>query len=210
MIEYPKIETLYNRDAKTFKVLPDDLRCAEFGNVKRWSVTEKVDGTNVRIGYRFGGEVQFGGRTDNAQMPTTLVNYLRRTFTAENMAAVFATTDADVTLFGEGYGGNIQKGGIYRPDPSFRLFDVRVGEWWLEPESVSDIASLLGISTVPTLLVIGDLPRTADDLKAIIPQTLVCEGGTGGRAEGIVARTYPLMLNRRGERIMWKLKFKDF
>ena len=28
--------------------------------------------------------------------------------------------------------------------------------------------------------------------------------------EGIVARTEPLLLDRRGNRVMWKLKTKDF
>lgn len=28
--------------------------------------------------------------------------------------------------------------------------------------------------------------------------------------EGIVARSDPLLFNRKGERVMWKLKMKDF
>jgi len=35
MIEYPKIETLYDRDKETFKVIPDMLRWKEFDLIRR-------------------------------------------------------------------------------------------------------------------------------------------------------------------------------
>lgn len=87
MLEYPKIETLYNRDEKTHRVIPEQLRLAEFGNIRRWQITEKVDGTNIRIGLSPDGNVSFNGRTDNAQLPAPLVSYLQTTFTAEKLGA---------------------------------------------------------------------------------------------------------------------------
>jgi len=49
MIPYPKIETLFKRD-ETFRVT-DKLRLPEFALVREWLVTEKVDGTNIRVVY---------------------------------------------------------------------------------------------------------------------------------------------------------------
>ena len=49
MFKYPKIETLFTRDEK-FKVT-DIIRLPEFENIKKWLVTEKIDGTNIRIIY---------------------------------------------------------------------------------------------------------------------------------------------------------------
>lgn len=216
MLEYPKIETLYNRDEATRKVIPGQLRLGEFGNIRRWQITEKVDGTNVRIGLSPEGTVSFNGRTDNAQMPLQLMNSLQATFTAEKLCAVFATENrSEVLLFGEGYGAKIQKGGIYRRDMAFRLFDVLVGPWWLEPADIADVATQLGILTVPFLGEIEALPPTLDALKALLGNAgnstvAIQDQGSGGRAEGIVARTSPLLLTRRGQRLMWKLKFRDF
>ena len=131
MIEYPKIETLYDRNEKTHKVIPSQLRLPEFGNIKSWRVTEKIDGTNVRISFTPPGKIIFSGRTDNAQMPVKLLDHLLQVFTVDKLSAVFQEAETEVMLFGEGYGEKIQNGGNYRAGISFRLFDVLIGGWWL-------------------------------------------------------------------------------
>ena len=214
-MEYPKIETLYNRDEKTFKVKVDELRLPEFELIKRWHITEKVDGTNVRVFWNCETQtVTFGGRTDAAQMPVSLMTYLQGTFHPE----MFSDFTANAILYGEGYGPKIQKGGgSYRNDVSFRLFDVSVGSWWLETDVVERVAERMGIATVPWLGVHKELPRSTQDLDFILggncsgsSVTALQDGGSGCRAEGIVARTSPLLLTRSGQRLMWKLKYKDF
>jgi len=217
MKEYPKIETLYDRDDKTRKVLVNEVRLDEFTNIKRWHITEKVDGTNVRIGLSPDGEISYGGRTESAQMPVTLLNYLTYTFTIEKMCMAFETRgNLEVVLFGEGYGSKIQKGGgNYRNDVSFRLFDVLVGEWWLEHEAILDVAAKLSIAAVPSLGMIDSFPQSIDDLKSIIGNgglsvTAQEDKGHGLMAEGIVARTVPMLFTRRKDRLMWKLKVRDF
>ena len=78
----------------------------------------------------------FGGKTDNAQIPAPLVARLNERFLplADMLSEMF---ENGACLYGEGYGAKIQKGGgNYRPDQDFVLFDVRVGEWWLERTSV--------------------------------------------------------------------------
>jgi hypothetical protein len=211
MITYPKIETLYDRDLNTFKVMTDHVRCPEFDNVKHWHVSEKIDGTNLRIQWtEETEEISFGGRTDNAQLPMSIVEHLRKTFTPSS----FDNFTSDVILFGEGYGEKIQKGGgNYCKGVSFRLFDVLVGnKWWLEPYDVAAVAASMGINIAPHLGVICTLPRSLDDLLAILDDSIVAhtENHTKYQAEGIVARSYPLLLNRAGNRVMWKLKVKDF
>jgi len=218
MREFPKIETLYDRDEKTHKVIVGQLRCSEFGNVRRWLVTEKVDGTNVRIRLSPDNSVFYGGRTDNAQMPVMLLDFLKNTLPAEKLRAAFATsTDAEVVLCGEGYGEKIQNGGAYRKGVSFRLFDVLIGDkWWLEPEDIADVAQKLGIQAVPvTCNKYGGLPASVVDLLLLLGNdgnstVATQDGGSGVRAEGVVARPAPMLFDRRGNRVMWKLKFKDF
>jgi len=209
-MEYPKIETLFDRDEKTFKVKEEEIRLPEFSNLKKWWVTEKIDGTNIRVVYN-PSVIHFHGRTENAQMPTFLLEYLQEIFTLDKFRSAFPELKG-VILYGEGYGAKIQKGGNYRPnDVSFRLIDVRVGNWWLEPENIEDVAQKMGIKTVP---VIGVM--TLEDAVQFIkskPTSIVAKedgGNPNYPMEGIVARSYPLMLRRNGERVVWKLKTKDF
>src|SRR3990167_9644292 len=174
MITYPKIETLYVRDMVKHKVLVDELRMPEFGLVKEWYLTEKIDGTNVRVNLDRSGSVVFGGRTDEAQMHVSLMKYLSETFTQEKMQAAFGDReDADVTLFGEGYGPKVQKGGgLYRDTVSFRLFDVRVVQLWLEPDNINAVATTLGVSSVTYVGTYANwLPRSIDDLKKVFRGT---------------------------------------
>lgn len=208
-MNYPKIETLYVRDEKTHKVT-DELRRPEFDMVKHWLVTEKIDGTNVRVFFEtVHGGVRFGGRTDSAQMPTFLLSYLQETFRPEVFAAAFDEGTSGV-LFGEGYGPKIQKGGNYRSDVSFRLFDVRIGEWWLNWDNVVDVARKLRISTVPVLARNVSLDVALRDLRRHSLVAVEELERSDYQQEGIVARTDPLLMMRNGERLMWKLKARDY
>jgi len=214
-MEYPKIETLFNRDEKTFKVKEEEIRLPEFSNVKKWWVTEKIDGTNMHVLHEKGHQtVEILGRTHNAQIPTFLLKYMQETFTSEKIEQAFPDADNNVVieLYGEGYGARIQKGGNYRPkDVSFRLIDVRVGDWWLEPENIEDVAQKMGVKTVPVIGVMT-LEEAVQFIKSKPTSIVAKEDGGNSKypMEGIVARSFPLMLRRNGERIIWKLKIKDF
>jgi hypothetical protein len=212
MIEYPKIETLFERD-ESFRVT-DVLKRPIFADISRWIVTEKVDGTNIRVSYsRAEGAVRLGGRSDNAQIHADLVRHLQDTFTPEKMAALFvAESDpaTRITLFGEGYGAGIQKGGGYRQDKAFILFDVLIeppGEvHWQDDAVVTSFAASLGIPRVPIL---GEwsLDEIVERVQAGVPS--VC-ASTPMTAEGIVARPREPLFDKRHRRLILKLKSSDF
>lgn len=238
IIEYPKIETLFNRDPKTFKVIEGEFRFKEFEMIKSWEVTEKVDGTNIRVIYNSAWKdkervdfarryLEFMGRTARAQIPAHLEEYLKETFTVEDFDNIFDELDIHegVILFGEGYGEKIQKGGRYRKGVSFRLFDVWVsdsdhpmGGWWLEQGNIKDVANRLGINYVPSLGIMSTeaivklVKQTKLKIKMNIPRSIVAstEKGDDVTLEGLVARSNPLLFTRRGKRLMWKLKVRDF
>lgn len=225
-MKYPKIETLYTRSTETFGVIVDQLRREEFGLIKTWLVTEKIDGTNIRVILTSQGDVEIRGRTDKAQFNPVVLAALQSLLPAPLVRGVFEESRdeqgfyPEVILYGEGYGEKIQKGGNYRKGQSFRLFDVKIGNWWLNWNSVQDIAGKIGIRTVPTLGFFPFLPRSKTDMFTMFSPEIGMNGKSivaredGGNldylAEGIVARTEPLLLLRNSERLMWKLKFKDF
>ena len=221
--EYPKIDTLYDRGEGHF-VIVGKLRRPEFGNIKRWSITEKLHGRNTRVSLfnnGIDGIVDYGGKTDEAEMPSELLEYLRKIFTVEKMKAAFwidpLKIPQSVTVYGEGYGpGMVPGSGVYRKDVSFRLFDCIIDSWWLERPNLENVAEKLGIKCVPILGTIEDLPKSADEIECIFRNNknrlvAIEEGGLEAMIpEGIVAKSEQMLFNRKGQRVMWKLKRKDF
>ena len=72
-------------------------------------------------------------------------------------------------------------------------------------EAVDDIASKLGAETVPYY----PGTKTLDDIVELVRRPFESAIGTA-RAEGIVARPIDTLFDRRGKRIIIKLKTKDF
>lgn len=218
-MEYHKIETLYERDMGTFKVDPSKLKNATYSLLKSWQWTEKVDGTNIRAIWSptFGGEtaegeplslpesLRFGGKSDNAQIHTDLVRHLYDTITAEKMRVVFPGTNA--VIYGEGYGAGIQKGGLYSPTKKFIVFDVLVGgKWWLSWENTCDVAAKLGLEVVPF---IGEMSlEDATEMVRVGFQSRL--NGGQMKAEGLVGRPAETLFDKKGHRLIVKLKTKDF
>lgn len=214
-MEYSKIETLFERDPETFIVNDAALRHPVIATISEWDITEKIDGTNIRVMMDEQGNVTFGGKSDRAQLPANFFQYLQATFTHSKMREAFAKEGEplpSVVLYGEGYGAGIQKGGCYRPDKSFRLFDVLVaGKWWLDWANTCDVAEKLGIKTVPYL---GrwNLEQIVHRVRVGINSIAALEdcGNAEVLAEGIVGRTIEPLFDKKGARVIIKLKTKDF
>jgi len=206
-LEYHKIENIFNRDmeSKEKKLIEGDFKREEFQYLQanNWVWTEKVDGTNIRIMLN-DGQLQYGGRTDRASIPTNLLIYLSQTLgpQLDTMKKMFSE---GVCLYGEGYGKKIQKGGhLYSDTQKFVLFDARIGSWWLKREDVCNIAESLTLDIVP-MVGIGTLWEAVHKVK----DGLKSSWGDFP-AEGIVARPAVEVKNRDGSRIITKIKCRDF
>jgi len=208
MSEYHKIETLYERDEETFSIKPElILKNRVHGILKTWHWTEKIDGTNIRVIWQ-DGKLAFGGKTDNAQLHTELVNWLHENITPEKMAAAFPDCgDTPVVVYGEGYGPGIQKTGrLYAASKKFIVFDVRVGFWWLNDENMRDVAAKLGLDAVPYL---GEMTLEDATAKVRAGFRSYLNGGLA-QAEGMVGRPIEALFDKKGHRLIVKLKTKDF
>lgn len=208
MKEYHKIQSVYMRDPdnkhKTF--IMGEYAMPEFGYLAdlEWEWSEKVDGTNIRVMRTAGEVVSFGGKTDRASIPAKLVDRLRERFGAPDALLPAFPDSVSVCLYGEGYGAGIQSGGNYRPDQDFVLFDVWCNGWWLKREDVEEIAAKLGLDVAP-IIGRGSLPEMVEMARAGFPSRF----GTA-QSEGIVARPSVDLFTRSGERIITKVKHKDF
>lgn len=209
MREYHKIETLFERDEKTKKLIIGKYRSPEVEFLKDniWQFTEKVDGTNIRI-FWDGHTIAFGGRTDNAQIPVHLISRLNELFGGEINAQMFEQKfgDRQVELFGEGYGIKIQNGGLYRDDVDFILFDVIINNNYQPRETVEEIAKYFNIDIVPVILE-GTLLQGLDYIL-INRKSLVAKNGA--EIEGLVGRPRIELRTRNGDRVIVKIKYKDF
>jgi len=206
MNEYHKIETLYERDPKTNKVRPGVLKNRVYGIIKTWHWTEKIDGINIRAIWR-DGNLTFGSRTaDNEEgIPADLSQRLHESVSSAKLAEIFP--DTEVVIYGEGYGAGIRKGGVYSSTKKLIVFDVLVGgKWWLSWENTCDVASKLGLVAVPY---VGEM--TLDQATEYVRQGFKTQiGAQSGPAEGLVGRPVETLFDKKGARLIVKLKTKDF
>ena len=89
----------------------------------------------------------------------------------------------------------------------FAAFDVLVGgKWWLDWENTVDVANKLGMETVPyvgTFALSEAIKLVKDGFGSYIQ-------GSSATAEGLVGRTVEPLFDKRGSRLIIKLKTKDF
>ena len=167
----------------------------------------KIDGTNIGVVWD-GHTVHFQGRTERAQLPSKLVAYLTDTFSSNAAQELFEQKfgEMSVILFGEGYGAGIQNGGLYREDQTFILFDVYLIEQdlWLKRDAIEDIAQCFNIEAVPVIMV-GTLPEAVEFVKTRPSSTI-----GNAKMEGLVCKPLEEVRDRMGNRVVVKIKCKDF
>lgn len=217
MTTYQKIPGLYKFDSETRTYDKETFSTPELEALRKapiWLFTEKVDGTNIRViwdGYR----VKFAGRTDNAQIPPKLLDHLNEKFGGPDNERLFeekfgVPESGYVVLYGEGFGAGIQKGGKYRSDTSFVLFDVKIGDLWLNRESQEDITKFFQTDLVPLVF---SLPLPLISGIELVQNTFHSAWQNDPKqrhiAEGLVATTILGLRDRRGNRIAVKIKDRD-
>jgi ATP-dependent RNA circularization protein (DNA/RNA ligase family) len=211
MREYPKTDNLYKRNPnKKSELLIGQFTRPEFGFINLWHVSEKVDGTNVRITFFQDSLWEYKGRTDNAQFTIGQDNFLDEIGFSIHSRVLEVMDKFDLgsmTLYGELYGPRIQAGGNYSDTLGFRMFDILVNnKTWLGPDAVAQNAEAFGVDLVP---VFGRM--TTDEIFEMVQTGFVSTFSQNREyaAEGIVAVTPVPMYDQRGERIKFKLKTKD-
>ena len=208
--EYHKIETPYERDVDgTKKLIEGKFRSKYVKYLKdcEWIFTEKVDGTNIRVCWD-GHSFIFKGRTEKAQLPAGIVVRLQQIFFNNEMEELVEQMfgEKEVMFIGEGYGAGIQAvGKEYISDSQdFILFDVVVQDKYLDHEDVVQIATALGLKMVPVVLT-----GTIDDAVKLVKNNPVSLLGTCVM-EGVVGRLPINMYDSRGNRMIVKIKCRDF
>jgi hypothetical protein len=225
-MKYPKINSLWKRKGHDYdqlkaqgikppkasnKLIPGLYSLPEFETITRWTITEKIDGTNIRIIWDADTmELKIKGRNEDSMIPPHLLEYLQQTFYFKNLKDIFPK--GQTILFGEGFGPKIQCGEYYSDTPKFALFDVYHDGWWFERDNVHDVAEELEIVEAPLITnddctAIWNTDQIVNYVKSKPKTCLLTEQWY--EIEGIVARPYPMLRTRNGAPIFFKLRCKD-
>lgn len=166
-----------------------------------WIWTEKLDGTNIRIGVDpENAEMEFRGRTDKAVIPKPLAAWLGEFVSTRDLLGQFPD---GATLYCEGVGEKIQKGGLFG-EQHCKLLDVNVGGWWLEKCAVKEIAESLRLDHAPVAFY-GSI-HDAIALTKCQPKSAFGEFAV----EGYVGQPLIRLFDSRRARICAKVKVRDF
>lgn len=208
----------------------------EFRSISKWQATEKIDGMNIRIFFD-GKSIKVRGRNDNAQIHVMLQEWIRKNIPIDVMQKVCGfggeqdvekkynkfvhpSPNHEVILFGEGYGRKIQQGDdYYKEGQKFILFDVVINGRWLIREEVETFAAAVRstfrelhnreseLKTVPILPFTTEA-QIIDYVKAQ-PPSIIAENNKLV-SEGVVVTSDPMMFDKDGNPIRWKLKTADY
>lgn len=211
MRKYDKIETLFIRDTEgTKKLIEGHYRNKHVSFLcdNKWCFTEKIDGTNIGVVWD-GHSVSFQGRTERAEIPKPLLERLGELFGSQETEELFEQLfgEKEVILYGEGFGGKIQKGANYQKEEDFILFDVYYvnSDIYVEREQVEEIGKAFGIKVVPIHLY-GTINEAVKYIKSR-PKSMLSEDA---RFEGVVGRPLVELKDAKGQRIIVKIKVVDF
>lgn len=204
MKEYQKIESIYKFDTNIKRFIKEYYNpIVEYLENNKWIGTEKIDGTNIRI-YWNGKRFEFGGRTDNAEIPKAIMKILETTFNYD-MEIVFEQKfgNKEVYLFCEGYGGKVQNG-AYNCEENIIGFDIMVEDIYLDKEVSKQIFKELGINFVKQI--------EFNNLKEAVNYVEVNEKSLehpNDNLEGLVCYPLKRIYDHMNNRIIIKIKRKD-
>lgn len=192
-------------------------------------------GDTIPCGVEF--RIAYKGKSDDAQMPKHLEAFLKENYPIEKVLSALGLKEfipmnefadhkwgnvdgngnfiPDVskipelyTIYGEGYGMKIQKGGNYIPNGvGFIVFDVKVNNLYLLRSTRDEIANKLGAPIVPYM---GQftIDEAIEFVRKGFKSTIAANKDYD--AEGLVLTTPIGLKDRNGARIIFKIKTCDF
>ena len=190
---YVSIENSYRKKhiQKALKKFPE-LKAAEF------LIQEKIHGANIQLIFVEDGTFKVATRKRILHTPEEIKKFYGLDTVLENMEdciEFFKKTAADgkyrLRLFGELFGGNIQKGVDYGKEKRIMFFDATLKGKFLDPHLfMNSIAKAWENLIVPNYGIVNGLDEAlsfeVDDLKSLVSKSL----GIDCIAEGIVIKPY--------------------
>lgn len=171
---------------------------------------EKIHGTSAHISIYHDIDSEDGIKVAFFSGGSDLSDFIKL-FDIKNLKKFFKEIDKnDITIFGESYGGKIQKmSDVYGKNKKFVAFDVNIGNSWLNVDSAKEVVDRVGLDFVAyskinvdidSLTRERDLPSRQAKKNGIVEDKI---------SEGIIIR--PLVETfMRGQRVITKYKHPKF
>ena len=119
-----------------------------------------------------------------------------------------------ITIYGEAYGGSTASGmsGTYGKDVRFIVFDIQIGDKFLDVPNAVAVTAALGLEFVPwqRIPATEEAINAARDFESIVASRRAGGVSTGKLREGVVLRPLIELTRNNGTRVMSKHKHKDF
>jgi hypothetical protein len=161
---------------------------------------EKIHGTSAHVSFKDGALRFFSGGEKYE-------NFVKLFDAAKLTEAFKALGHPEVIVFGEAYGGK-QQGMAHRygKQLKFVVFDVKIGNCWLDVPNAQQVAERLGLEFVHWKRVSTDLAVL--DAERDAPSVQARRNGVEGDQprEGIVLRPIHEFYDKRGNRVIAKHK----
>lgn len=202
-----------------------------FANFSRLYASEKVHGTSAHLSYKPAipetvcidtGEAAAVGEEVRPAMPAQLTLFsggadhaaFARLWTPEQVLDIMdklASFKQPVTIYGEAYGGKMQgMRETYGEELRFIVFEVKVGDTWLNVDKAFGVANYLGMEFVPFKLIEG----TPEAIEAAMMEPSVVAVRRGitepKLREGVVLRPMEEFTMNNGARVIAKHKHPSF
>ena len=176
----------------------------EILNFKECYAMEKIHGTSAHISWKENKVSFFSGGESHSKF-LTLFDEDKLTTTFEELF------EFDVILFGEAYGGKQQgMSETYGKELKFIVFDVKVGDFWLDVLNAKNVADKLGLDFVDFVKCATDIEKL--DFERDRPSTQAKLNGIkeDRLREGVVLRPLIELKKNNGDRIIVKHKHEKF
>jgi len=167
--------------------------------------SEKIHGSSSHLSFKEGKINYFAGGEKHERFV--------KLFDEDNLLSVYLDnySDMDLILFGEVYGGSQQgMSATYGKELKFIVFDVKMGDYWLDMPNAEQVAKKLGLEFVsykkiPTTLKAIDRERDRPSVQA--KRNGIKEDKM---REGVVLRPLIELKKNNGKRIIVKHKRDEF
>lgn len=168
---------------------------------------EKIHGTSAHISWK--AETKTVSFFSGGEKYENFVSLFDQEALLVAFSEIFVTSD--VVVFGEAYGGK-QQGmrATYGDTLKFIVFDVKVGEQWVNVPNAFGISQKLGLEFVDFKKVSTDLESLNFERDRCSEQAIRNGCGEGKLREGVVLRPLFEFRQPNGDRVMAKHKRDEF
>lgn len=205
---FPKISAPFGRKSPKDRLVDISIYAKPWIEALRgvkFYASEKIDGTSVGLVWD-GERISFVGHTDKSEFCPRYLEYLQKTFGTSEFESVIEEVfgDSPVTIYGEGISKdyNVHYG---FPDGNFIMYDIQNEKGtFYNREAVHGIAEKLGLKTPFEELM------TLDEAIAFVKTRPMSRLDSNQRMEGLVLRALVELYTNGGDRVICKVKVKDF